>query len=92
MRIFFLKGAFIVNAGDLIQRWTNDRWKSVLHRVMRVGEGGSEDRLSVVLFTGPKKNTVVDPRQLLEAGGAEARYPATTAGEHLQEKLRKISN
>src|SRR5258706_8746029 len=27
-------GAFVINIGDLMQRWTNDRWTSTLHRVV----------------------------------------------------------
>jgi isopenicillin N synthase-like dioxygenase len=30
----FVPGAFIVNIGDLMARWTNDRWVSTLHRVV----------------------------------------------------------
>jgi isopenicillin N synthase-like dioxygenase len=29
-----LKGGFIVNLGDLLQFWTNDTFKSTLHRVV----------------------------------------------------------
>lgn len=25
---------FTINLGDLMQRWTNDRWKSTMHRVV----------------------------------------------------------
>lgn len=28
------KQALVINAGDVIQRWTNDRWHSPLHRVV----------------------------------------------------------
>ena len=31
-----LEGAFIINLGDLMLRWTNDRWRSTLHRVVSV--------------------------------------------------------
>jgi isopenicillin N synthase-like dioxygenase len=29
-----VEGAFIINLGDLMRRWTNDRWLSTLHRVV----------------------------------------------------------
>lgn len=29
-----VKGAYIVNLGDMLQRWTNDTFRSTLHRVV----------------------------------------------------------
>ena len=38
-----LSDAFIINLGDLMQRWTNDRWRSTLHRVVAVPSSGCDD-------------------------------------------------
>ena len=42
-------GSFVVNLGDLMAAWTNDRWVSTLHRVI-VPEGVTGDRISVAFF------------------------------------------
>jgi isopenicillin N synthase-like dioxygenase len=34
----FVPGAFIVNLGDLMHRWTGDKWLSTLHRVVNPSE------------------------------------------------------
>ncbi|PIN13358.1 Iron/ascorbate family oxidoreductase [Handroanthus impetiginosus] len=51
-----IPGAFIVNIGDLMERWTNLLFRSTLHRVMPVGQ----ERYSVALFTDPNPNCVVE--------------------------------
>ena len=46
--------AFVVNLGDLMARWTNDRWVSTLHRVViPPGDDANRDRMSVVFFFQP---------------------------------------
>tara|TARA_R110002110_G_scaffold415612_7_gene652311 strand:- start:119491 stop:120489 length:999 start_codon:yes stop_codon:yes gene_type:complete len=47
--------AFVVNIGDLLMRWTNDRFVSNPHRVAVPPEdaGDASDRLSVVFFHHP---------------------------------------
>jgi len=50
-----IPGSFVINQGDLMARWTNDRWISTLHRVANPPEeakGGSR-RLSIVFFHHP---------------------------------------
>jgi isopenicillin N synthase-like dioxygenase len=51
-------GGFVVNIGDLLQRWTRDRWVSTLHRV--VGEADAPRRQSLVFFHNPRADAVVD--------------------------------
>ena len=53
--------SFVINVGDLLARWTNDRWKSTLHRVTNPPRDltGSTRRLSMVAFTGPNEGVEV---------------------------------
>lgn len=75
-------GGLIVNLGDLMQRWTNDRWRSTMHRVVPVGRGR---RLSIPFF----HNANWDARiECIVDDGAPVRHPPTTAGRHLMEKFR----
>jgi len=47
--ILSIKGAYIVNIGDLLERWSNGIFKSTLHRVL----GNGQDRYSVSLLAKP---------------------------------------
>ena len=44
--------SFVVNLGDLMAAWTNDRWVSTLHRVV-APEGDMGDRISIAFFHQP---------------------------------------
>ncbi|XP_062092286.1 protein DMR6-LIKE OXYGENASE 2-like [Humulus lupulus] len=51
-------GAFIINVGDIVQVWSNDKYESVEHRVMVNSE---KDRFSIPFFLNPAHYTVVKP-------------------------------
>lgn len=54
----------VVNAGDLIQRWTNDYWISSLHRVIGAQPhtaAAAMDRYSIVVFSGPHPDAIIEP-------------------------------
>lgn len=60
-----VEGAFTVNLGDMLQVWSNDRYRSPIHRVLA---SAGEERYSAPYFLNPSYETVCEP--LLEAGAA----------------------
>ncbi|WP_244425425.1 2OG-Fe(II) oxygenase family protein [Pseudaminobacter salicylatoxidans] len=48
-------GAFVINIGDLMALWTNDRWVSTMHRVVNPSpeDGGMDRRQSLAFFHQP---------------------------------------
>ena len=84
-----IRGGLVINSGDLLARWTNDRWKSDIHRVVNPPrEQSGTSRLSVVLFTGPNYDAVISCLPGCESATAPPRYQPTTCWDHLMEKIR----
>jgi isopenicillin N synthase-like dioxygenase len=82
-------GAFIVNIGDLLAEWTNDRWHSTLHRVVPPpsAERGAVRRRSIAWFQQPDPDAVIEVLPSLVSADRPAKYPPVTSGEHLMAKL-----
>lgn len=80
-----IPGAFVVNIGDMIERWTNGLWKSTMHRVIHKGQGY---RVSVPFFFEPNFEAVVKPlKDCVAKSGEEAMHEGSTYGEHLLTKV-----
>ena len=78
-------GAFILNVGDMMARWTNDRWVSTLHRVVNPPPDlavGSE-RLSIGFFHQPNYDAVVECLSSCRRDDAAPKYPPVLAGDYL---------
>ena len=77
-------GAFVVNIGDCLMRWSNDVYVSTPHRV--VSPAGRE-RYSIAFFLDPAADALVSPLPSCVPAGETAKYPPITALEHLRERL-----
>ncbi|MCY4191096.1 MAG: isopenicillin N synthase family oxygenase [Rhodospirillaceae bacterium] len=76
-------GAFVVNVGDLLARWTNDCFASTPHRVVNAT---GKERLSIAVFVDPNEDTVIDP---ICVGDELAKYPPVTVAGHIVGRFDK---
>ena len=78
---------FVVNIGDLLMRWTNDRWLSNMHRVVNppAAAGPSRPRLSIAFFNHPNYDTLIE---CLPTQGAP-RHAPVHSGVYRDEKYAK---
>ena len=83
-------GEFVVNLGDMMARWTNDRWASTLHRVVNPPLGIAQSRrLSIGMFVHPNYDQRIECVPTCLAAGEQPRYPVITAGEHIKRKIER---
>ncbi|HXC59268.1 MAG TPA: 2OG-Fe(II) oxygenase family protein [Steroidobacteraceae bacterium] len=80
-----IPGCAVINTGDLMERWTNGRFRSTPHRVRPIA--GARDRYSIALFVDPDSDTRVECIPSCVDAGHPARYPPVTAGEHLHRRI-----
>jgi isopenicillin N synthase-like dioxygenase len=80
-------GTFVVNIGDLLMRWTNDRWLSNMHRVVNPppGDGSNRARLSIAFFNHPNYDALIE---CLPSQGA-AKHSPVRSGEYRDTKYAK---
>ncbi|MGB1117276.1 MAG: isopenicillin N synthase family dioxygenase [Parvibaculales bacterium] len=74
----------VVNIGDMLARWTNDRYASTRHRVVNKS---NEARLSLAFFFDPDPDVDLSPLPGCVAPGAEPKYPPATSLSHLIDKI-----
>jgi isopenicillin N synthase-like dioxygenase len=79
-------GTYVVNLGDMIARWTNDQYRSTLHRVVNIS---GRERYSVPFFFSGNPDHVVECLPTCLAPGEAPRYPAVTVEEHNREMYRR---
>lgn len=80
-------GGFVVNLGDLMAHWTNDRWVSTLHRVVIPdGADRGRDRMSVPFFFQPSYRAVIETIPTTVTADRPAHYEPVVAGDWIKAK------
>jgi isopenicillin N synthase-like dioxygenase len=80
-----IAGTLVCNIGDLLARWSNDRFASTLHRVVNRTPNA---RYSIPVFFDPHTDTVVDPVDL-GVLQADSLHAPVKAGEHIAGRNKK---
>jgi len=77
-----VRGAFVINIGDLMARWTNDRWRSTLHRVVDPPDPAAANarRQSMPYFQNANWSAAVCCLPTCLPPGERPRYDAVLAG------------
>lgn len=82
-------GGLLINLGDLLARWSNDRWLSTMHRVVppRDEQGRLTRRRSAAFFHDGNADAVISTLPTCRAPDGTTSYDDVTAAEHLAHKL-----
>lgn len=79
----YIENTFVVNIGDMLERWSNDLFVSTPHRVVNAS---GRERYSIPMFYDPGYDTVVECLPNCSGPGNPPRYPRTIAGEYITAK------
>ncbi len=77
--------AVVINTGDLMERWTNGRFRSTPHRVRQIP--GNPERFSIALFVDPDSNAPIEVLDSCLAEGEKAQFPMITAGDYITGRI-----
>lgn len=75
-------GTIVVNLGDCMQSWTNDRYRAAVHRVLPMHQ---QRRFSIPYFSNPERHAVITPLPELSVAGA--RYRSVGWREFIQARV-----
>lgn len=80
-----IQDGFLVNIGDMLARWTNDRWVSTMHRV--ASPGTARRRQSIAYFQNPNYDAEIRCLKTCLEPGERPQYATVLAGPYLRQKF-----
>lgn len=81
-----IKGAYVINIGDMMMRWTNGRFVSTPHRVVN---RANKPRHSMPYFANPDYDSIIAPIPSLIEPGTPPAYEPLHFGEYMDAFYRK---
>ena len=86
-----VEGALVVNIGDFLMRWTNDRWVSNRHRVITppLDSEANERRLSLIYFCNCNYDAIIECLPTCHDTGHPPKYPPIKTVDYITEKLSR---
>ncbi|XP_004503479.1 kihadalactone A synthase LFS-like [Cicer arietinum] len=80
-----MKGAFIVNLGDMLERWSNCTFKSTLHRVI----GNGQERYSIAYFLEPGHDCLVECLPTCKSDANPPKFPPIYYRDYLSQRYKE---
>ncbi|KAG8218562.1 hypothetical protein J3R82DRAFT_4203 [Butyriboletus roseoflavus] len=94
-----IPGTIVVNAGDLLARWSNDVLRSTLHRVVappaqRINdtEGMTSTRQSIAFFCNPNFDAAIESLPTCVSATNPSKYKSVTTEEYIVGRLAATYN
>jgi len=82
----YLPGSFVLNIGDMLERWTNGVFSSTVHRVIN---SSGRDRYSLPFFFDPIFDADLTVLPTCTGPDRPAKYPPTTGGQYLLDRINE---
>eukprot|EP01087_Luapelamoeba_hula_P016962 TRINITY_DN5284_c0_g1_i1.p1 TRINITY_DN5284_c0_g1~~TRINITY_DN5284_c0_g1_i1.p1 ORF type:complete len:325 (+),score=39.96 TRINITY_DN5284_c0_g1_i1:14-988(+) len=76
--------AFVINIGDMLQVWTNDKYKANLHRVL----ASDQERYSIPYFFNPSPAVDVEPLDICVDAIHPRKYKTINWGNYRRERAK----
>ncbi len=81
-------GTFVVNVGDLMAEWTNDRWRSTMHRVVNPPRDKADaSKLSLLFFQQPNYDARIECLPTCTSADNPPKYAPILSGEYVANKV-----